>query len=874
MVVKYNVKTSDTYGNAQNSLQMRVDASSKVADYVYDFEDEYTNAIKEGKNTEDAYSAGFDAVSAKLGNNLSIVNSSYDSDTGIAAIAVEDSQTGETYIAYAGTNVGADGIKDARSDVNIGTNNSVELKKLGDKATQFYDETVAMGKNVTVTTGHSYGDFMASRVAIERQVPYKFGYQGAPQTASDAHGLQAELFLASEVSSAGPTALGLLTANPIMIAGGQLLKLPFMGLSQGVGFLYSTGILRNYERERVQALTENYSGYAVTFSTTKDLLTNAVWQQDSSQINYHGKEKGTGSFNGLIDFGKNYLSAGYGINVQGQYVGNVVAIDLDIPHNMTDFRKNQEAMATAQAIVAQELFGVDLDKDGQLDFMVTSDYTRSDSLLPPGAQSSDGGLTIQISPEHLGALAANLGVVLAQMGDMVTLTSQAITANEGVMETLSGRRDNLKTVIVEHLKTISLVQAVFEIDGVYDSLGEISGHLDTIKNYKIKNFTAPFDLMDYATKDFTVGKKGRAYAYGETSGKLSTVVTGATNLKTSLEAIDEYDSSNNSSSNMVVIGAKTSIGLSGESLINSFEETIEKTTQGIDNRSAKEDGIPDALNEILPVVAQNLYTVYQCIEYLISVVNTIKETMKSTDANLASGIEAFDFSQIPDVQVNVSSDYDTFLEDSEIFDDKAVMAAYDDQVDKKAESLSNEMSNSFSSWLNTAKPLLETTNTALTDSKETFPSLISQYGWDIWYTYKADVLDGKKDDYHLGAISSLISISDTIKTVQGSFESIDTKLTMATTTINTVSSQLDGFKEPFRKGMEAAFYGADNLDGIVSSQQSVATVIAAIKTRFEVFQGQLSHNKGAAINALGAKVSSTVTVLGLVNRLLVDCFGS
>ena len=141
-----------------------------------------------------------------------------------------------------------------------------------------------------MTTGHSYGDFFASRVAIERQVPYKFVYQGAPQTASDAYGMQAGLFFASEAISAGLTTLGAFTGNPTLLAGGQLLKLPFMGLSQGVGLLYSTSVLRDYERERVHTLTDCYSGYAVTFSTTKDLLTNAVWQQNDSQINYHGKE--------------------------------------------------------------------------------------------------------------------------------------------------------------------------------------------------------------------------------------------------------------------------------------------------------------------------------------------------------------------------------------------------------------------------------------------------------------------------------------------------------------------------------------------------------------------------------------------------------
>lgn len=74
---------------------------------------------------------------------------------------------GETYIAYAGTNKDADGATDFISDANIGANNSAYLKRLGDKATSFYDRVQSNGDNITVTTGHSYGDFLASRVAIE-----------------------------------------------------------------------------------------------------------------------------------------------------------------------------------------------------------------------------------------------------------------------------------------------------------------------------------------------------------------------------------------------------------------------------------------------------------------------------------------------------------------------------------------------------------------------------------------------------------------------------------------------------------------------------------------------------------------------------------
>ena len=56
---------------------------------------------------------------------------------------MRDDQTGETYIAYAGTNFQADGYKDIRSDVAIGLNDPLYLKKndLGIN----YEKMIALG---------------------------------------------------------------------------------------------------------------------------------------------------------------------------------------------------------------------------------------------------------------------------------------------------------------------------------------------------------------------------------------------------------------------------------------------------------------------------------------------------------------------------------------------------------------------------------------------------------------------------------------------------------------------------------------------------------------------------------------------------------
>lgn len=82
------------------------------------------------------------------------------SDASVASTCATAIQSGASGI----TAVGAP-TKDSNSDYSA--NNSAYLKRLGDKATSFYDRVQSNGDNITVTTGHSYGDFLASRVAIE-----------------------------------------------------------------------------------------------------------------------------------------------------------------------------------------------------------------------------------------------------------------------------------------------------------------------------------------------------------------------------------------------------------------------------------------------------------------------------------------------------------------------------------------------------------------------------------------------------------------------------------------------------------------------------------------------------------------------------------
>ena len=97
----------------------RVEMSAVLSDAVYNYEKAYTGAIEGDPETVTKDVLRDAGINTK---SYEIVDSMYDKDSGVAAIAVKDKLTEETYISYAGTNYKADGHKDIIVDAAIGIN--------------------------------------------------------------------------------------------------------------------------------------------------------------------------------------------------------------------------------------------------------------------------------------------------------------------------------------------------------------------------------------------------------------------------------------------------------------------------------------------------------------------------------------------------------------------------------------------------------------------------------------------------------------------------------------------------------------------------------------------------------------------------------
>ena len=865
----------------------RVEMSAVLSDAVYEYEKAYTSGQKDP-------TLKADDVLKKAGINTKsyeIVDSMYDKDSGVAAIAVKDTKTGETYISYAGTNMDADGHKDIIVDAAIGLNDTLYLKEKSQPAVDFYDRVEAKGYYITTTTGHSYGEFQSGRVALERQVLYNYGYQGAPQSVNGKTAQEmisngdSKLFKIIHSSNSFEEFKSQLLAESH--AANVLMSRFTLGFMDNTIKLPDDDVLKQYwdyfshlkdtspetlkaakeEAKRIEELRKNYKGNSVTFSTTRDFLTNLVWAQNGKDISFGGQVIDNSAAETLLDNNTLLILKLLGITKETKYPGNVVAIDLPIEHNMTKYRKNAEAMEYTKQVVLEQLFAVDIDGDGSLDFAVTPENTTTRDLLKKYGDSKE----IRLDTTSMIILITNLKASLGHAKELLEVVQRTNQTNENVMNNLSSRTNNLKEAVFQHLESISLIEAIKKIDKSFSDYDDMKGTFDTLKAYNPYDFSRNFDWLGFSGLNDYFDSEGNSFDHGAITSKLNSMKSNSDSILLDIE-VHKMTSKGKSEGNLwAKSNTSTYLGVRGAELVNSFEEMIEKSTKGLEKRSHFGDGIPQAVNEILKVLEQNIQTIISCISYTISVAEIIKTALEETDRGLARNIDDLDFSSVPNVNTSVSQDYNTYLEESGIFDDRDVISAFDDQIDVRAENLATQMSTSFSDYLDSAKGYIEQTNKVINTSKDNLQKLINDFPTEIYYKNKFDDKDDKK---FYGIVETQISVSGTIRTAASEIDTLDIDLTTVATTINLVVSMLGGFKPAFRNGMEDAFYGAANLKGVVRAQKAVGAVIKSLQIRFTNFKSDLdSLASGSAVQALGYKLGDMTNLMGNVSHVIDDCFG-
>ena len=139
--------------------------------------------------------------------------------------------------------------------------------------------------------------------------------------------------------------------------------------------------------------------------------------------------------------------------------------------------------------------------------------------------------------------------------------------------------------------------------------------------------------------------------------------------------------------NMVTINTRSQIAQKGEDTINSFKRSIDDALKGEGIRSAFDDGIANPLSEVLKVEQTDIDKMEACINSMIGSVNALAESHRNNDATIEQNwrsnqdvMGGYEVGSIP-------TDFDTFVKQSNLFDDLEVLKAFDQQVDNTTKSL-------------------------------------------------------------------------------------------------------------------------------------------------------------------------------------------
>ena len=158
-----------------------------------------------------------------------------------------------------------------------------------------------------------------------------------------------------------------------------------------------------------------------------------------------------------------------------------------------------------------------------------------------------------------------------------------------------------------------MIEAIQKIDNAFSNYDGMKETFKTLNAYNPYDFSRNFDWFGFSGLNDYFDSNGNNFDHGAIASKLYSAKFNSELTLLDIE-VHKMTSKGKSEGNIWAESAtSTYLGVRGAELVNSFEGMIEKSTTGLDKRSHFGDGIPQAVNEILKVLEQNIKTIISCI---------------------------------------------------------------------------------------------------------------------------------------------------------------------------------------------------------------------------------------------------------------------
>ena len=519
----------------------------------------------------------------------------------------------------------------------------------------------------------------------------------------------------------------------------------------------------------------------------------------------------------------------------------------------------------AAAISKIQGLSVDVDRDGKLDAQFGKDKLLTTDLMP----GSGAGKDIVINFSSLQGLSRNLQGLLEDIKQIRELLNKSASINSTVESRKASRTETLEQSIVSYLEQINLIKSIKNLDNFYTKLESKKKLFSVVGNYSTYQFSRQFDWFGSSGFKIWCYRSGASWNH-ETVTRLLEILSSKAR-ETSDSVSRTFDATGGSSypkRKMVAIDARSQIAQKGEATINSFKKSIGDTLKGEGIRSAFDDGIANPLSDVLKVELTNVDKMEECINSMIGSVNALAESHRNNDATIEQNwrskqdvMGGYEVGSIP-------TDFDTFVKQSNLFDDLEVLKAFDQQVDNTTNSLGDSMITAFSEYLSEAKGYARGTHVCLKDTEYAANDVISEFPTEICYKEKED------DIHFYNTVEACISIASNIKEIKNFINDIEGEYQEIIRTIDSAGGTLPTLKAQLRSYLEDAIYNYSTLSDVVKAQRVIAGIMKRLCDQVQSYLSLVNENKGKSIEALAERMGEMGTMASHISQVVEQCFGS
>lgn len=506
---------------------------------------------------------------------------------------------------------------------------------------------------------------------------------------------------------------------------------------------------------------------------------------------------------------------------------------------------------------------VDVDHDGKLDAQFGRDKLLTTELMP----GSGAGKDIVINFSSLQGLSKNLQGLLEDIKQIRELLTKSTTTNSTVESRKANRTETLEQSIVSYLEQINLIKSIKNLDDFYTKLEDKEKLFSKIANYNTYQFSRQFDWFGFSGFKTWCYRSGASWDYGIVTRLLDSLSKKAGETWDTINKIIVVPGMGPGGTRIIQLNTKTGIAQKGEATINSFKKSIGDTLKGEGIRSAFDDGIANPLSDVLKVELTNVDKMEECINSMIGSVDALAESHRNNDTTIERNWRSNQDVMGGYVVGSIPTDFKTFVDRSNLFDDLEVLKAFDQQVDNTTKSLGDSMITAFSGYLTESKSSVDATHSGLNDTESAARDVIAEFSTEICYKVKLSI-------NFYNTVEACISIASSIKEIKSFIDSIEQEYQETIQTIFNTGNSLPSLKTQLRSYLEDAIYNYSTLSDVVKGQRVIASIMNRIYTQALGFLRLVNENKGKSIEALAERMGEMGTMASHISQVVEQCFGS